>query len=221
MSDFTISQLIRSRRNSISIQIDSQGKLIVKAPFLMPKFLINRFIAQKSDWITKRIKTIQDHQPQIAKQYAHGEEYIYLGNTYFLEIGSYKEISISDKLYFPKVLSFRIKKELENWYMRQAKQVITQRVNYHAREMNTSFTGLTFSDTKSKWGSCSPDNALQFNWRLIMAPLMVLNYVVIHELAHTKHKNHSRKFWNEVGKYTPAFRQHRKWLHANSHKLVI
>jgi predicted metal-dependent hydrolase len=92
---------------------------------------------------------------------------------------------------------------------------------HHGLKMNATHSGLMFSDTKSKWGTCMHDNRLQFNWRLVMAPRMVLDYVVIHELAHTKEKNHGRNFWAKVRAFTPAYRQHRKWLTDNAHLLTV
>jgi len=144
--------------------------------------------------------------------------------VYKLKVGNYKNIHIdppTDGLNFPNFLIFRAKKELDSWYIKQAKEIITKRVEHYSKIMQTSYKNISFSDTKSKWGSCGPDNALQFNWRLIMAPPLVTDYVIVHELAHTIEKNHSRDFWKKVELYKPAYRQYRKWLETNSHRLVI
>ncbi len=126
-----------------------------------------------------------------------------------------------DKLLFPQGLVFRMEKELYAWYTKQAREKITQRAQQYAKRMHTEYLMVTFSDTKSQWGSCTHENNLQFSWRIIMTPLMVLDYVVIHELAHTKEKNHSWKFWTEVRKMTPAYKQHIKWLKLHAEELVI
>lgn len=90
-----------------------------------------------------------------------------------------------------------------------------------SKKMNTKYKSIRFSDTFSKWGTCFPDNSLQSNWRLIMTPITVINYVVVHELAHTTEKNHGSRFWNKVSLYTPAYKQHRKWLDKNKHLLSV
>ena len=125
------------------------------------------------------------------------------------------------KLFYPQAIKFRIKKEIEQWYIAQAKEIITREVKRYAKEMNTTYTDLTFSDTKSQWGRCTHDNRLQFSWRLVMTPLLVLRYVVVHELAHTFEKNHSYLFWSKVRSVNPSYKQQIKWLKENGNTLVV
>lgn len=221
MSSIPEPKIIRSRRNSISLEITSSGDILVKAPLLIPKFMIQQFINEKSDWIEKTFQKVQLRQKK-EKTYTEGELFRFLGKEYPLTFSPVTNIQIKDeKLHFPEVLKFRVQKELASWYIQQAKEVITKRVAYHAEKMNASYTSLMFSDTKSKWGTCFPDNSLQFNWRLIMTPLMVLDYVVIHELTHTTEKHHQASFWSKVRLYTPAYRQHKKWLDEHMHLLTV
>jgi predicted metal-dependent hydrolase len=211
--------IIRSNRSSITIQVTPKGEVIVKAPRFMPVFLIKQFIKSKQEWIDKHLEKMGGRR-SVPKKFVEGEEFLYLGNMYMLHVGSYKEINAVDGVFqFPDFLSFRAEKEIHNWYIQKAKERIPERLEYHADQMDTHYTRVFFSDTISKWGTCWPDNSLQFNWRLIMAPIVVLDYVVIHELAHTIEKNHSNEFWKIVGKYTPAFKTHRKWLHNHAHLL--
>lgn len=211
-------KIIRSVRKTMSLHISSQGELVVKAPFFIPEKLINLFIKEKENWIFKTMQKVKKVQN---KTYQEGEEFLYLGDKYKLHIGNYKDISINGSLNFPNFMMFRAQKELTNWYIKEAKKLITSQVDYFSKKMGTKYKNIRFSDTSSKWGTCFPDNSLQFNWRLIMAPLMVLNYVVIHELAHTVEKNHGSRFWAKVDLYTPAYKQHRKWLNNNRHLLSI
>lgn len=221
MSEIPDFKLIRSHRRTLSIQITRDGELVVKAPIFLPAMFIKRFVLEKKDWIHKHLVQKYDTSTRQEKKYQEGEEFMYLGKKYLLHIGKFKEISLTDTLNFPDFLLFRIEKELTNWYIKQAKKLITERVEYYAKLMNADFTSIMFSDTISKWGSCSRDNSLQFNWRLIMAPILVIDYVVVHELVHTWEKNHGRKFWSKVGIYKPAYKQYRKWLNENSRKLHV
>ena len=213
-------RVIRGNRRTLMILITERGELIVKAPFYIPNFLIKKFVIEKSGWISKKLEHM--HKFSIKKKkYSDGDKFLYLGESYDLHIGDYTEIKVNDYFCFPRFLSFRLTKEIENWYIKAAKEKIMQRVNHYSLLMDAEYFSISFSDTKSKWGSCSRDNFLQFNWKLIMAPLLVIDYVVVHELAHTKEKNHSRDFWMIVKKYKPAWKQYKKWLRDNAQRMTI
>lgn len=211
--DYTIS---RSHRRTVSLHITPEGRLLVKAPFFVPSYFIRKFVEKHRVWIAKQVSNLHQSSNAIPKGYLEGENFLFLGNKHSLRFKeSIHEIILNNELCFPSCLQFRIKKELTDWYVKQAKKIISERVNYFSSEMDTRYKKIGFSDTKSKWGSCGRDNSLQFNWHLVMAPLLVVDYVVVHELAHTFEKNHSRKFWKIVEKYKPAYRQYRSWLKNN------
>lgn len=222
MARITDYKIIRSLRTTISLHITGDGKLIVKAPLFIPELVIQQFINNKKEWILKGLEKVSIRKAK-PKEYKNGEVFLYLGREYQLRTGNYKEIvfTTSNTLRFPNFLLFRVQKELENWYKKKAKEIITERIKYRAGKMNAHYKSIIFSDTKSKWGTCGPENDLQFNWRLVMAPLVVVDYVVIHELVHTTEKNHSSKFWRKVAAATPAYRQHKKWLNSHSHLLTF
>jgi predicted metal-dependent hydrolase len=204
----------------MSLQIGQDGIIYIKAPHGTPKFFIRRFLESHQLWIEKHKKWISNNISGVKKQFVNGDSFLYLGVTHTLHIGPYKTLGIKDtRILFPNFLKFRIKKELTNWYQHQAKICITSIVEEYAKRMGVSYSEIYFSVTTSKWGSCSYDNKLQFNWHLIMAPLLVIRYVVIHELTHTMIKNHSRKFWAKVEEYNPSYRQQRKWLREHGHSV--
>lgn len=212
-------QVIRQHRSSISLQVTKNGEVIVKAPRFIPQFLIDQFIASKKDWIEKNLAKATTRLPK-KRMYTEGETFLFLGIPHVLTFHTGIEIAARDgKLFFPKALQFRIQKELEEWFVKKAKEIIVERVEIHAQRMHAQYKDIFFSDTSSKWGTCFADNTLQFNWRLIMTPLLVIDYVVIHELTHTAEKHHQSSFWRRVGLFTPAYRQHRKWLSENGHLL--
>lgn len=221
MPDLPKTNIIRSMRKTMSMHISPQGELIIKAPFFIPEKLIHHFIKEKQDWIFKALEKVEKRIEK-QKTYKEGEEFLYLGDVYKLHIGAFKEIAAKNGLLnVPDFMMFRIKKELTNWYIKQAKELIIQRLDHMSIQMNTKYKNIRFSDTSSKWGTCFPDNSLQFNWRLIMSPITVINYVVVHELAHTTEKNHGPSFWRKVSLHTPAYKQHRKWLDKNKHLLSV
>ena len=104
------------------------------------------------------------------------------------------------------------KERLIAWLRENSKRIFTKITEEKAKEMGVSFQSVDVSSAKGKWGSCSYDNKIRYAYRLIYAPIDMIEYVVVHELAHIRHKNHSLDFWMEVGKYIPDFKYRRKWL---------
>lgn len=214
-------KIIRSSRKSISIAVLLNGKVEARAPKYIPDFIIKQFIKSKRDWIEERQK-VAVKNVYLSKKFINGEKFMYLGKEYSLLLGSYIKIEIKDdKLLFPLALAPRGKEAIEKWYIKQAKSVIKNHVEHYAKILNTSYSAISFSDTRSKWGSCTHDNRLQFNWRLMMTPLLVIRYVVLHELVHTTEKNHSAIFWNKVRKINPSYKQQIKWLKLHGNKLHV
>lgn len=212
----------KSRRRSLTLSITPDRQVLVKAPILTPRFIIDQFVAKHTDWIEKRLAALAKVPVRGSRNYTDGETLQFLGKSYTIKTGPYTKISFTeDHLLFPKALQFRAEKELHTWYKKMAEAFITKQVEKFAHEMDAEYVDLTFSDTRSRWGACTHDNRLQFNWRLVMAPILVVNYVIVHELAHTTEKNHSRDFWRRVEKYNPSYRQSRKWLRDHGHELVF
>lgn len=221
MGELTDYKVTRSKRRSIALVVHPDGSLEVRAPRYIPIFAIKLFVKNQTDWIKKRQAQVSVIK-FIPKKFVNGQRFSYLGVEYLLELGNYTQIEIKgDKLLFPIALKARGKETLEKWYIKQAKKIISEQVEHFSKEMDTSYKSITFSDTRSKWGSCTHDNRLQFNWRLIMAPFLVLRYVVIHELAHTEEKNHSRAFWQKVRSINPSYKQQIKWLKSQGNSLRI
>jgi predicted metal-dependent hydrolase len=112
-----------------------------------------------------------------------------------------------------------LRSTIERWYRTEAKMKITRIVEEKSRFMGLSYQRITIKGQKTLWGSCSKKHNLNFNWRLLMAPEPIIDYVVVHELAHLKVMSHSKRFWQTVGKYCPDWRIHRTWLREHSHEL--
>ena len=112
-------------------------------------------------------------------------------------------------------------RRLEAPYRQAAKEYIPKRVAFFANELGVTYGTVTIRDQKTRWGSCSSKGNLSFNWRLILAPPKVLDYVVVHELCHRKEMNHSSRFWTLVKSIMPDYRDHRKWLKENGGKLTL
>lgn len=222
MSSSVNIKIIRSKRKTISFQVTNDARLIIKAPLGISRLYIEKLANQKTEWIQQRMGKVQKRLLFREKRYTDGEEFFYLGEKYCFKIGNYTAITLRENfLLFPQVLLFRANKELVIWYKRQAQNILTRRTMLYANQMKVIYKSITFSDTKSQWGSCTADNKLQFNWRLVLAPYAVIDYVIVHELVHTIEKNHTWIFWSKVRFVLPAYNQRRKWLTVHGDELII
>ncbi|MBO5197100.1 MAG: M48 family metallopeptidase [Lachnospiraceae bacterium] len=109
---------------------------------------------------------------------------------------------------------------LTEWYVRKAKERIPERTAYYARVMKESYHDIRIKDQKTRWGSCSSKRNLNFSWRIIMAPTPVMDYVIIHELSHLQHLDHSENFWARVAQFMPDYQEKQEWLKENGGRLM-
>jgi predicted metal-dependent hydrolase len=216
-------KLIRSKRRTIALAITADASLIVRAPMNTPVSYIERLIESKLNWIRQTAAKISSRPRAIAHEYVEGESFLYLGKTYELRFDKKAAKKFDFKSAF--ILSSREKKDtravLISWYKAEAKKQITERVELYARRSGLSCSSIKITTANRRWGSCSTTGNLNFSWRLIMAPLWVIDYVVVHELAHLEHKNHSDSFWARVKIMYPSFEKAKTWLRANEGVLNI
>ncbi len=216
----------RKRRRTISLHIKEDGKIVVQAPYRMPKWEIEKLLQEKQPWISEKVLEREKKTKEAEKIFLPGEKFLYLGEWYPLEMQEPGSQGPPLRLAFGKfILNGDHLEEARslfcNWYKREAKEKITARVDYYSRRFRLVPKGIKITSAKFRWGSCSRDNRLSFSWRIIMGSLSVIDYVLIHELVHIREKNHSRNFWNTLGSCFPDYRQHRHWLRENGHLLQI
>ena len=214
--------IIRSKRKTLCLVIDPSKGLIVKAPFRVSEKHIELFILQKQNWIEKNLEKVKNKKP-LKKEFINNELFLFLGKEYPLLIidTEYPLFEFDDKFLLSKYHVAQSKSLLTNWYKKQATTLIQERLNNIAITMNLKPNLVRINSATSQFGSCNYKNNISFTWRLIMAPIDVIDYVIIHELAHIVHKNHSKTFWKEVATYCPNFKNHKKWLVNNNHLLYI
>ena len=114
-----------------------------------------------------------------------------------------------------------IKDAVEKWYRERAREVITDKVTYFQQFIEKPVGEIRIKEQKSRWGSCSSQGNLNFNWKIVMAPDEIIDYLVVHELCHRLHMNHSKEFWDSVGKIIPDYKQREKWLKENGNLLCL
>ena len=221
-------QKSKKRKKTISLRIQNESEIIVSAPYFTPTAEINRFIEEKQNWIQKTLRQQKDAAlKNKAKEYQAGETFLYLGQAYPLEV--FFEPFENEGVVFSNgrfYLNAREDRELRKrcfvaWYKKKAAEYFRQRVEFYSRILKLQPENIRITLAKSRWGSCSEDDRLAFSFPLIMAPPVIIDYVIVHELAHIREKNHSRNFWRLVEAIIPDYDQSRRWLRINQQLLNI
>lgn len=220
-----LDNIVRTNRRSIALIITGSGELEIRAPHRAPLSVISNFVHKKQIWITKKQAEVKQRTKQIQpKNFIAGENFWFLGKVYTLKFSDTKQISIdqhTNTLMFPTNLTVNAKQHLYTWYRHEAKNLFPLRVKYFAYLHKLKYNALKISSAQQRWGSCSHSGNLNFSWRLVMAPPSVIDYVVIHELAHLIVKNHGSKFWQKVKLMYPDFATQRLWLKQHGHHLIL
>ena len=208
--------IVRSRRrSSVGIQINQDTSVTVTIPYFYPKLFVNKILKERENWIR------QKQQMMVLKNASKdSNEYWYLGKTYQLALGKTEKelVEVRDKIYVGTLNPKFAKTYLTSWYKQQARKIIIQRVQLYAEISGSVYRSISITSAETRWGSCSSQKTLSFNWKLIMAPIQAIDYVICHELAHLKELNHSHAFWETVRKMYPLYREHRTWLKRHGDK---
>jgi len=221
-------QLIRSkkRRKTISLRVKEDGRIIVYAPHHTPNREIEKFVERKQLWISEKLSEQKRNPGPAEIKFLPGEEFLYLGEAFPLRIEDDPHQRHPLKLWFGEFILNKtcIEKARDvfiEWYKGEAKQKLSERMDYYSNRLQLFPKGIKITSARSRWGSCSRNNQLCFSWRVIMAPLGVLDYVLIHELAHIKEKNHSIRFWSYLESIIPDYKKHRRWLKEHEKQLRL
>ena len=214
-------EIIRSRRKTLAISIDPFGRLIVRAPLTCSMERIFTFISAKEDWILRKKSQMAGAGVGLPPENLHGYTFMLLGQNCRIALTEEKNIIFDESNYILYLPNKNTQKRLIKWLKENAKRIFTTVTERKAKMMGVQFQSVEISSAKGKWGSCSYDNKIRYVYRLIYAPKEVIEYVVVHELSHVKHKNHSNAFWAEVAKYEPDWKQKRKWLKTHGYLLEI
>lgn len=221
----TIEKIIRTKRKTVALQIAENGALIVKAPLNITDDEIHRIISKHSRWIEKRKKQIQLRNLMSfkKKKFINGEGFLYLGKYYklFIVENQSEPLRFYDGFYLSKDVLSSAREIFIAFYKKMAYQKISERVNFYATKLNLRFNKIRINNAKTRWGSCSSKGNLNFSWRLVMAPMSVIDYVVVHELVHLIEKNHGKEFWAKVRSVLPDYKERADWLKQNSYILRL
>ncbi len=228
--DFPIEVVRTNRRKTISVNVEN-GLVKVSAPNRLSDTRISELLHKKNKWIKDKI-LIQSQTPTAnEKEYISGECFSYLGKNYRLKVvsggeacvklkGGFLTVGISEGL-TEKQKQSDVQEQLVTWYMNLALKRLREKTKRYSKLLNLNPRSINIKKYKSRWGSCSPSNDITYNWKIIIAPHHIIDYVVVHELCHMKEHNHSPKFWKLVERIIPDHKESRQWLKHNGWMLEV
>ena len=213
----------KKKQKTISIRIRENEEISIVCPFRVAYDYLEKVIMDKKEWIEKTLIKIKDavEEKKVIEESVR-EKYMFLGKEYegeFIKERRAVDYEIEDN----KVLFYSKLKEnkstVKKWYKKCAEEILKKRTDYYSEIIGEKPCEVKLKTLNRSWGICSSNKNITFNWKLVMAPIDVIDYVVIHELCHLKHHNHSKDFWKEVIKYMPNFKEKKEWLRENGIKM--
>lgn len=215
-----------SRAKNIRINVDRDGVVLV-VPERVALRHGHEFVAERADWIRGSLDRFErDRAAIVERELADGAEVPLLGEGLLLRIleGPSGRVHRSGdvlRVHVPDDRRETVASALERWYRREARVVFAACLDAVVARNGTEYERVSIRDQKTRWGSCSASGTISFNWRLLLAPEAVLDYVVEHEAAHIEVRDHSRRFWALMDARVPDWRDHRRWLSKNGGTLRL
>ncbi|SDY09918.1 M48 family metallopeptidase [Nitrosomonas halophila] len=219
-----------SQRRTTDIVIERDGKIVVRPPADFTPEQVDALVESKRIWIYRNLAEWKDlNAATVAREWVNGETFLYLGGTYRLVL-----VNGQDKALLLKGDRFCLSRELieqggtdmarkafEQFYADKGQQRFAEHVAFYAPRVGVSVAGIKVKDMGYRWASCGRRGVLNFHWKCMMAPPRIIDYIVVHELCHFHHRNHSDAFWNEVDKVLPDWRERKEWLRKRGASLDI
>lgn len=218
-----IDAIIRTKRKTISILISPQGKVIVRAPVNCPASYINNIIIKREAWIIKNQNRMQQ-RATLNQDIISYKKILFGGIVYRLALADNikKIVLYDDALFIPyKMPKDKVKPNIIKWYKQYALKLTQDRVSLYANIMDLHPQNVSINNTKASWGLCNNRKEIKLNWRIAMLPLKLVDYIVVHELAHLCEFNHSKRFWQIVLSVLPDTKERRSELKKGDYLLQL
>ena len=214
-----VAEVIRTARiKSARLQVD-EGAVSIIVPDALADVRIEKLLKDKTRWIKEKLYLYQQTMPVSSREFVSGEAFPYLGRNYRLKIesGAFQPVKLKQGrlvVTLPKEVATPqlVRNALVRWYRLQAQQRFAEKVLRYAKVVGVSPTAVDIKTFKSRWGSCNIKGEVQFHWKVILAPHRIVDYVVVHELCHLKHHDHSPVFWKSVERVIPDYLECKEWL---------
>ena len=216
----------RSRRKTASISVSPKNEVSIIVPEHLSDEQIRGIIDRKANWIRSKIKFNNEvrhlYKP---REYISGEAFSYLGRNYRLKVisGEAAPVKLENGRFYvqippdihPQDQDAYIESELRLWYQSRGLKKLKERVAMYAKRLDTKPTGVGIKDMRSQWGSCTIGGEIAFNWKIVIAPISIIDYVVAHELCHLTHHDHSKEYWRLLQSVLPDYKERKEWLRVS------
>lgn len=220
-------QVIRSRRKTADIIIDRDGSVLVRAPEWAADEEIAKIVAARNYWIYQGLAEWRDlNATRVIREYKNGEGFLYLGRAHRLQLVGDQAAPLllkNGRFLLCRALAERGSAQAAfiDFYVAKGGERLPARIAYYAPKVGVAPSGVEVKELGHRWASCSTSGKLSFHWKCMMAPQTVIDYIIVHELCHFHHRDHSDAFYNEVDKVMPDFRERKEWLRKNGAGLDI
>lgn len=208
-------KILYSERKKLTITVERDRSVVVRAPEGTPAEKIENLVEKKKFWIYQKTNHLQKYSENSAgTEFVSGASILYLGKTHRLQAvkEDFEGIKFDQDFIISKKNLSQAADLMHEWYLKQARQIITPKVEYYTKNLGVDYNSVLISELKFRWGSCTPKNNLNFNWRLVKAPMRVVEYIIVHELAHLIEPNHTADFWKIVKAQLPHYQKSKEWL---------
>ena len=219
-----------SRRKTAELFID-HGQIRIVVPSSLDEQRIRRILESKKDWIRQKLRVQSEFLLPKGKEYVSGESFTYLGKNYRLKVSQtgFSEVKLRsgrlevgvDRGLTGSEREKTVRESLLRWYRVRAEDRLQEKTARYAKILGVVQQSVRIGDFKSRWGSCSVRGDISFNWRIIVAPHRIVDYVVVHELSHLVKHDHSEKFWKTIERVLPDYRERKEWLKWNGLGLLV
>lgn len=214
-------EIIKTNRQTMSLSIERNGTIIVRAPSKMKDEQIKKFITERQGWLASKLLEIKTNQDNNSKIISY-EQFLLFGNKYELKIADVKKIEVyNGQIIIPKKDENRVLTAVINFYKKQAKQIFLERINYLQQVMKINPKSVKLSNSSGRWGACNSRGSITINWRVVMLSPECIDYVLVHEMCHLVEMNHSKRFWGLVATFLPNFNDLRKSIKNYSFLLEL
>jgi len=217
--------VVCSARKKITITVERDRSVVVRAPEGTDPEKIRQIVESRKQWIYEKTRHPQKYNgppPPPGKELVNGESMLYLGRQYRIQlVDTDGGIKFEHKFLVPKHLADQKRDVFREWYKEKAREKILPRVAAFAHSLGVTYNQAKITSSRYRWGSCTPVDNLNFNWRLVKAPMFVIDYVIVHELAHLLESNHTPGFWNIVRAQIADSEKAKTWLKENGSLLDL
>lgn len=217
-------QIKYSNRKTLNISVERDRSIVVRAPHYLTADKIDKIVQSKRQWIKEKLNHSQKY-PLVteSKEFVSGETLMYLGKNYQLLVvdEEFEGIEFDQRFKISKANQPKANELFKKWYLKEALIKIEPLATKYAKSLGVQYNQFKTSEMKYRWGSCTPANNIIFNWRIIKAPMYVLEYLVAHELVHLIENNHTPRFWNILSIQVPSYEKAKNWLKNNGRLLEV